>query len=116
MLHAQCKPLTLAIMQLTSPAGAGTVARVTVWPWLVQVALHQGYVQDEEGCLHTDMLSIAILLGGIVSLPDNEVPSLSRTLHHSAWDTWYQWQEHLPVFSYSSPPRLPIGNTIPGFL
>lgn len=38
-LHAQCKPLTLAIMQLPIPTGAGTVARVTVWPWLALVAL-----------------------------------------------------------------------------
>ena len=76
-------------MQLTIPTGAGTIAGVTVWPWLVPVALHRGYVQDVKAWLRTDMLSIAVLLGGIISLPDNEVPSLSRTLHHSAWDTWY---------------------------
>lgn len=71
-------------MQLTVPTGAGTDARVIVWPWLVLVALHQGYVQDEKGWLHTDMLSISILLGGVISLSDNEVVSLPRTVHHSA--------------------------------
>jgi len=47
--------------------------------------LHRAYVHDEKGWVRTDMLSIAVFLGGIVSLPDNEFPSLSRTLHHSAW-------------------------------